>query len=53
MKKYEYKVVEKFDTGIKAEKKLNALGAEGWELTGVMHTDGFIKSSQMIFKREV
>ena len=53
MKKFEYKVVEKFDTGLKGEKKLNALGEEGWELAGVMHTDGFVKSSQMIFKREL
>lgn len=52
MKKFEYKVVEKFDTGMKGEKKLNALGAEGWELVAIAHTDGFVKSNQFVFKRE-
>ena len=32
MKRYEYKII---DTGKHAEERLNALGAEGWQVVGV------------------
>jgi uncharacterized protein DUF4177 len=32
MRRYEYKVV---DTGKRVEERLNALGAEGWQVVGV------------------
>ena len=54
MKKFEYKVENKFDTGLKGEKRLNELGAQGWELVAVNPTNkGLTPSVQYLFKREV
>lgn len=54
MKKFEYKVMEKWSSGMKAEKKLNELGAEGWELVAI-NADGnsLMKSAHYVFKREI
>lgn len=53
MKTFEYKVMDKFDTGMKGEKRMNDLGAQGWELVAVNVTNkGMMPSVQYIFKRE-
>lgn len=54
MKRFEYKVMEKWASGFKAEKKLNELGAEGWELVAINSVGNTIShTSHYVFKREV